>query len=186
MRKFNITDFCVLIVALALQLSTMKYYYSLPRLWSPMIDLSSGIFAVEYFANPAVPVLAVCTAAILALRFRGPRPSLRFLGRQPGFAACVCAILVVSARLAFSQAAWQAGTRLGLLPSVDWPDRLFIEFPGIATGGGFAIMSAWAIAARGRLFRPSADWVERAGRIIGCLWIACAFYYSSVYATHWK
>ena len=91
MRKFNITDFCIIIAALALQLSIVRHFYSYPRLWSPKINLNSGIFAVEYFAWPAVPVLAVWTAAILALCFRGPRPSLRFLARQPGFAACVCA-----------------------------------------------------------------------------------------------
>src|SRR5947209_8388390 len=116
MRKFNITDLCIIIAALALQLSILRHFYSYPRPWSRKFDLNSGIFAVEYVAYPAVPVLAVGTAAILIARFRGPRPGLRFLARQPGFAACVCAMLSISARLSLFEAAWGVWTRLGLLP----------------------------------------------------------------------
>ena len=82
-------------------------------------------------------------------------------------------MLSISARLSFFEAAWEVGTRLGLFSGRNWSALLYSEFPGIATGGGFAIMSVWAIAARGRLFRPPTDWIEGAGRIIRCLWIAC-------------
>lgn len=115
-----------------------------PRSWA-----ASGVFELLLvLVLPAAPTL-------LVMRLRRPRPPLRGLAGQPGFAACVavCSALVVAAGLALY-----------------WIDLL--SPPALMALPGLAVAFAWlALALAGR-WRPEPGWIDPAGRGVGWLWIA--------------
>lgn len=93
--------------------------------------------------------------ASVLIRLRPPRPPLRSLWRQPGFATCAAPVLVFVALLP-----------VGLLP-----------VPPVVGGIAFLALVASAPLARGvlmvaRAARPEPGWVDRLGRVVGGLLIA--------------
>lgn len=142
---------------------------------------------------PLVIVLAVVpslliawTLAVLALRLRQPRPSLRALMRQPGFtaiAAASAALAVAAVPFAavlvyrwfhpvptirvFTIDRWVAIRR----STVEWLPIVLVHsaaFVGPAVAGGWL-----HLAASGRR-RTERGWIDPLGRFLGAIWVAAA------------
>jgi Zn-finger nucleic acid-binding protein len=120
---------------------------------------------------PLIPLAGARTGLLLVLRRLPPRPSWRRAARQPGIAACLAALLAL---LWVGLAAALMTLLLAFFPG--WPaDRLrFAQdlivghvFPLV----GLAVASAWSrMLLSGRWPRP-ADWIDRAGRVVGLNWL---------------
>jgi hypothetical protein len=131
-----------------------------------------------------VPCLVCWTVTVLLLRLRSPRPGLRRLARQPGFAASSAAVLVISVRAVgagLSALSWS-------LPALDaqafrmaffeypiayrlW-SLLLYPFPFAAPGEiGLAIGSVWLNLWLSGRWRVERSWVDRLGRTLAILWL---------------
>jgi hypothetical protein len=106
--------------------------------------LASGVFHVLF------PFLVCWTAALVVMRLRSPRPPWRDLVRQPGLWACLAAVV---AEVAFP-----------------WWDYFGVRLPAIIVPGAVAL--AWLALVLTRAWRPERSWIDRAGRIMGLVWLS--------------
>ena len=88
-RSFNLADATILVVAAAVALSVTRADSIFTLLFESRIDLYHRI---RYTLDLVLPHAAAMTAALLVMRLRMPRPTLRRLARQPGVAACEVAL----------------------------------------------------------------------------------------------
>ncbi len=189
-RQLNILDAMVLIAATALGLALLGFSvgglgvireqvkesldfsgpvpHNWPR-WVWTIVTWYGLIVEVSF-----PFCASWTIAILALRVRRPRPSMRRLLRQPGTVACYsAAIFLLPALLgsicllassyfafdiSFDSPEWQRGLAL-----------CFIFLPSLP---GSAVLSSWVTLRLVGRWRSEASWIDRVGRLLGAYWIA--------------
>jgi len=96
--------------------------------------------------------LLIATPAVLWLRLRQPRPSLRDLTRQPGLVACGAALL-------------------GYLLYVDLYHYFSTRRLYLRCTVGSAVVVAWLIQALSCRWQAEACWVDRLGRLIGLGWL---------------
>jgi hypothetical protein len=178
-RRFTLSDGMALIAATAAG-------FALSREWSRMNDRWNGA-AIDWGLLPSLaplsrevvlgwPAVTVVTAALVLLRLRPPRPRRRRLFAPPGVVACVVATCVVVLDLAdhairmiedyrqYPQAQHVAAR---------WYEVEMRAFSTVAsTSVGYAVAAAWIAMALARRWRPERSWIDRAGIVVGCLWIA--------------
>ena len=199
-RRFTLLDAMVLVAAtaagLAVGLSTRSEPFHFRGGATPFgewpslepVDFSGGLLQWKTYrethmlltgiAYQAMPLTFPWTLAVLALRLRRPRPSLRRLAHQPGFAACV-AVAVMSV-------AGALGEISSLLDRTTWGDGFRVRWSMVLTafrdsymnaGGGrpalaVAVGAVWAFLALGRIARREPGWIDRSGRALGVYWVA--------------
>jgi hypothetical protein len=125
------------------------------------------------------PGLIPWAFATILLRLRRPRPSLRRLVRQPGFAACLAVALLslvdVGGHL-FAMVEYQnwsvPGTAVRSL--IEYVLKFFpvtvhnfVEAPHL----GAAVAGVWGILALGKMCRCEPSWIDRLGRAQGVFWV---------------
>ena len=165
-RKFSVFDGMILIAATAVGIALARDWYE-PSM--KMAEVRGPIIGV-YVAS--VWLMAAWSLALLYLRLRQPRPSLRRIGSQPGTIASVAAALA----LVLTFAEW-------LQHFVFWPPRMSDlwlwmneEFrgrtPWLCGQGPCAVAAAWATLALVRRWRPEKGWLDRLGIILGICWLA--------------
>jgi hypothetical protein len=178
-RKLTVLDAVILIASMALALPVMRTDYLWPDLWpatsSGPVAYSDVLTRVRHFTLFTTPLLASLSAAVFVLRLKRPRPDLRRLTRQPGFAACTATVLMVGIRTANLASVAAVLTH-------DIPDRSFwgwlIEeamadnIKSLPSDVGCAVAVAWTIQAIGGRWRSEPTWIDRAGRVLGVLWVA--------------
>jgi hypothetical protein len=118
------------------------------------------------------------------------RPPWRLLARQPGFAACGIATLILSVQLSGIVLRWSLAwswttLSLWLRPSA-WPfgdsalDTSALLALWQSIHGGFlesssaahGIAGGWLIMALGGWWRPERSAIDRLGKVLGIAWIA--------------
>jgi hypothetical protein len=97
------------------------------------------------------PFLIVWSTCLMVLRLLQPRPSWQALFRQPGWWACSGSVLGVV--LAF-------GVEFVLL------------FPAPSVIVPATILVAWLVLGVTRKWKAEPSWIDRAGRLLGVLWLA--------------
>jgi hypothetical protein len=147
----------------------------------------SGVFYreprwIRYLAV-IISGLVVWTPTLLFLRLRSPRPPLRRLARQPGFAASLAgtSIIVLGALavglLALVRVSRRGAVGIRALLDTDFPipvtDALWwvtvvLHFGAVV---GPAIIGAWLLLAISGRRRPARGWIDPLGRVLGILWI---------------
>ncbi|OJW18664.1 MAG: hypothetical protein BGO49_23340 [Planctomycetales bacterium 71-10] len=167
-RRFTLLDAMVLIAATAAALTFIRAT-GLSFL-EPTFDHPRAKYAAlaRHEASMAMPFLTSWTLAFFGLRLIPPRPRLRRLGRQPGTAACIAAILAVAIH-----SMWLLSVFIGVVDPVGkgWlrvPRFFFESFGDVAP---YAIIGAWSTYALSARRRPRTDWVDRFGNILGVAWI---------------
>lgn len=180
-RRFTLFDAMALIAAAAVGLAAS-------RGWAGVSDPSILDRQVEdgplRWLAPATrqvvlgwPVVAAWTLALVALRLRRPRPAGRRLFAAPGVAACLIASVVLVLQLANAAAYWiylMVKTGFQYVGS-HGPMMSIAMLPESASPSvGFAVLAAWLWLALTRRWRPERVWIDRAGRVVGCLWIVLA------------
>ena len=120
----------------------------------------AGAVGIGRFLNIVVlNFLFFLLPAFLIVRLRRPRPPLRSVIRQPGFAACASPVAIFLASLPFA-----------LLAPSGLAGRV-IEIAGqvlIAAAVPLAWIALIATCAGGT---PRPSWIDRLGRILGALWM---------------
>lgn len=188
-RNFTVRDAAILVAATAIALGLTRSY----PIWiksalktSTLADWSPWRTAIEwseYICFATMPVGMCMTVAVLAMRLIRPRPPFRRLVRQPGTTASVA--FVFSLLLGLLQSVTGA---LTLDHIADILDLLFFMFKPVNNtdfscivgfcqclgflGSGRVVAVAWLVLALTRSWRPEPSWIDRAGRVLGCYWIA--------------
>jgi hypothetical protein len=186
-RDFTVRDAIVLVMATAIGFALIRVSwdnfegdFERPEEgWTAKEVLKHVPSAVEFVS----PCLLPWTLAILGLRLLRPRPSLRRILLQPGFVACCAASISIAMTVGGFLFTFITETFVRALPSDLSPDdyremllndllfdlTLMWASPLRVT---YAVATAWLLLALGKRCRPEPSWIDRAGRIIGILWIA--------------
>ncbi len=168
-RRLTILDAMVMVVATAGTLALSRPF------------LGAGNPGRSGWVGPLailVGVLVTWTPTVLWLRLRQPRPTVRRLARQPGFAAGVVGTsilalgVVATVLLTLIRLARQGMTRRvgGFQPSDDplWWNGVVLHFAAVV---GPAVIAAWIVLALAGRRRPVRGWIDGLGRAIGAGWI---------------
>ena len=146
-RRFALVDAMILVAALSV--GTLGIRVTLPTLDSMRSNLirtqSPGMrrfLLLQFGLSAFIPYVAALTPAVLILRLRQPRPTLRHIGRQPGMIACTVATIAMAI-----ETVWIA--------SLLWIGSRFIHaetvFVGYAEQVSFAVVGAWCACTVGTL-----------------------------------
>jgi hypothetical protein len=204
-RRPTILDAVVVIAATAIALAMARGWDSgkwcaIPAYATYGGKLPSGARSLHHFIATwlcwTIPFAITLSVAVLALRFRSPRPRFRRLERQPGAVACAAALFAMAARmsqesLAFSLAYLTRPSSAIQLPSppfnvyenIGWHKSLgeifrivvLEEFPlQVSSAVGIAVIVAWGVQRASGTWRPEVSWLDRSGRLLGVYWIALA------------
>lgn len=166
-RRFTIIDGMVLVSAIAVGLGLVR----LGR-WS--IIVPRGMGARNWFAAlvgwpiAAAPCVLMVSAALLALRFVGPRPPRRRIFRRPGAMACLSAVVTP---ITSGWPLWAVMEALGWHSGdPGWETIVIIQV--LQCGAGVVV--SWLVLKLAGLRCARRDWIDRAGIAVGCYWIvAC-------------
>jgi hypothetical protein len=186
-RGFGISDAMILIAGTALALSGSMHLIVLMvdtagRLWGDFLahrsDLPDRLTVfwraihddlrntMSYGFQVVTGLLFGFTPAFFIVRLRRPRPSWGTLVRQPGAVAALAMVFGLF---------WVTGALVTL-----FPNRIdsFTAAP-IAVGGTVAL--AWGLQALTRSWKPETGWIDRTGRLLGCVSIGLALLGSLIY-----
>jgi hypothetical protein len=167
-RPFSIADAMIFIAATACSFFLLRTL-SEQELWDtdPKSELGPKIASNIDMACAIASAFAMSwTIAWLIVRIRRPRPSRRYLCRQPGMVACLSASL---AMLIYS--AWEIGINIFHGSSSCYVGMLFWFTERI----GIAVMATWFVFAVGGLMRRERGWIDRSGTLLGSFWVMRAF-----------
>jgi hypothetical protein len=120
----------------------------------------------------SVPLLAMLSFAVIAIRLIPPRPRRRRLMRQPGMAAAFAvAVALVGIGL------FHGITRLADIrdrPLFAWNSSWVVTCAPAFVG--LSIVSAWSTLLGARQWRPEPTWIDRLGRIVAATWILAGLF----------
>jgi hypothetical protein len=182
-RRFTLLDAMALVAATAVGLG-------LANEWSrkaarivifvgPEEGLVPGLTPWTKWIILSWPVVAAWTVALVALRLRGPRPVGRRLFAPPGVAACLVASIMMALEVA-DVVAYRVFLMLSYGRPLTMDDNLYtlgyfatrtIPSPSV----GMAVAASWGALALAGRWRAEPGWLDRAGRVVGALWIALVF-----------
>ncbi len=195
-RRFQLTDAIVLVAATACGLAGCRFV-----MWSTEAALDDILLAAKgeplleasrIMALASIPIESIMllswTMAILLLRLRPGRPRRRLLWCQPGFLACVAAVFVFACKgaeavLNHAAAILEAGPDMFFqarnVPSFDYILNsillsLFNFSSRIQVDISEAILLIWLVVCAGGRCRPEPSWIDRAGRVLGAIWVCTA------------
>lgn len=180
-RRLTLLDLNLMVAAAALALA--GFQFGVTRVFPGWLDYSrwpgwiarpSPQVVLYMLSDATAPLIALAgawTGLLLLLRTLPPRPSWRRALRQPGTAACLAALM---AMLWVGIAAGLTRGLVAFFPA--WPfdgllftQQLFVGhvFPLV----GIAVASTWCQLLLSRRWPRPVDWIDRAGRVVGALWI---------------
>lgn len=187
-RPFRIADALILIAALAVGAAMARPPFVSLFVWKARGDIPPPASLLPsflaYLSAVIYPVVAAVTIALIAIQLMPPRSSCRRLAREPGMAACLAAAIVLTLAL------FQSIPVTRLYPD-EWSRTNWLPEVWIMASRqcGFAVMGAWSTLGFSGSWRPTRDWLDRMGRILGIAWIgAVALNFASTlwnYAFYW-
>jgi hypothetical protein len=182
-RRLTLLDLVILITATAIGLSLVQFGW--PRkfggawifIW-PVSSSGGGypsktwVLPVAKRAAPFLPCLAAWTGGFLVMRLRSPCPRGRRLLRQPGLVAAVAALSTLTIEwILLTSSAWYDG-RFRFMSPLRINDFVANGVVLLAHHAGWAVIVAWLTLALAGRWRPEPSWIDRFGRVLGCMWIA--------------
>ena len=194
-RPFTLLDAMILVAATALDLAGFRaelghhYHRSLlyvlqdGKEYQTLVNWPGNavprwylsIYTGGRLAARSVPMLASWSLALLVIRLRRPRPSRQPLFRQPGMVAgCAVALAVATNALFCSVQVLLAGLGQSALVDVRYYGSLAYLCCQTFQGGpiGLAVLASWTILALSGRWRREPGWIDRAGSVLGGIWIA--------------
>ncbi len=179
-RRFTLGDAMILVAAVAVGLAISRFgiefmWRDLSRIQVPRLDTwmawKNFLFGPNQLAINATRFanlivlnnLVWLVLAVVLIRLRRPRPPLRALWRQPGFAACASPVV---------------GFAVCLLASLVIPES---PVASKVFGGGLVAVGplSWLILRGTRTWRAEPGWIDRLGRVIGLLLMASLVCYAA-------
>jgi hypothetical protein len=201
-RAFSVADALVLIGAAAAGLALVRgwqepYWCSIhigfyPGQTSSLARRIQHAFSVGI--SWTIPFAMTLTIALVALRFRSPRPTFRRIARQPGAVACASALAAIAFRLGAEVSCWVLGylTRPQSQVNLPSPPSVRLDNPGFHPPAGqwlrnallepfpilvspsvaIAVTVGWCVLRASGRWRSDPGWIDRSGRWLGSFWIA--------------
>lgn len=180
-RRFTLLDALVLVAATAAGIAASREDWI--RLWE--LDRAEkyreyGTFwivasAVIDVFDAAMLCLVAWTFSLLLLRLGRPRPRFSRLILQPGMAASAAATMALLVILYFDTQNHIIVSIINISYAIgDWSDWWLLSQNAIeksTSTTATAVLVAWAMLGCSRLGRCEPSWIDRAGRILGILWI---------------
>ena len=185
-RRFHLIDAAILIAVVAISLATLRTAARLGVFPSVRYAIAAGalrrepreVLGLFTLLQIFYPSLATGVMGLLWVRLRRPRPRPARLWRQPGFVGLVAAGIVVSVNFV-DRVGVEARQHRGVW--VGWPSefqttpdylyRFLMPEGWDSPQVGPAVASAWAVLALSGRWKAEASWIDRAGRVVGALWI---------------
>jgi hypothetical protein len=193
-RGFRTTDGMILIAAIAASLALSgriadetKGFVSWPRLpstiswvrkiaienpkdaWDTASALSQLVILLVLLS---LPFLLAISLALIPIRLTPPRPRRRRLARQPGAVAACAALVAVLFVGTFYAAVRSISNKSEETAGAEAAFALMC----LPIFVGLSIASAWATQVAAGFWRPEPCWVDRAGRFVAAVWIACGLF----------
>ncbi|WP_165227004.1 hypothetical protein [Aquisphaera insulae] len=159
--------------------------YARPVVDSPSVVEGVGRGILQVNAT-LMPVVAVVTTALLAIRLVCVGPRFRRLARQPGMlAGCASGlsmaliglelIVILLTNFAFSDDG-QFWEEISAFP--EWLLGKEMQ-TRLAMSGGFAVLVSWTTLLVGRRWHAARGWPDRCARVLGLCWILAALVVAS-------
>jgi hypothetical protein len=101
-RVFRVSDGMILVAFLAPALALMRRPEAWPDFWGRSLPVSNFLHRIRYLSYFLSFAAAPFSLALLTLRLRRPRPTLRRMLRQPGMVASVAAMVFWISTVPFS------------------------------------------------------------------------------------
>ena len=169
-RSFRLSDFMIVIMAIALVCAGVRPLFSRNQGSPPPVWI--------VFLVCLVIVCYAMTPTLLLLRLRKPRPNLKHLTRNPGFVATLAGssiiVLAVLSGLAVAMVRairFSSPGSFGPKPIDPYFDLVYSIGWEFAVAIGPAVMAVWLLLAISGRRRPSRNWFDTLGRIVGSSWI---------------
>lgn len=166
-RPFHLFDAMILVAAAAVATYLTKVVVDFDTRWgSSRMGWSLRLGqAIEW----TYPSFVAATVALVLIRLRRPRPSLRRLCRQPGF----CALGAVTALLLLGSLLGLSALVVIALQGNGMEDDALRWFLGALTSShmGMIVAAVWFVQGVSRRWRPERGWIDRSGRLLGFCWI---------------
>lgn len=211
-RRFSISDGLILIAAVALGLAGVRGWQN-PSWCSYQIGFYPGpgapasfdrvfVYQLSVGISWTIPFAMALSLAMLAIRLRRPRPSLRRVVRQPGTIACAAALAAILFRLLEESFCWVLGYLTRPQSAVHLPSPPFVRFdnPGfhpppaqwfrngvletfpilVSPSLALAIAAGWIVLRTSGRWRPATGWIDRSSRLLGWYWIGLAIVLAGV------
>ncbi len=162
-RPFTLIDAMILVAATAVGFGILRDWIAPGGVWVP-IPLTIRLLDSTYIVLGAMNLY--WTIAVVGIRLRRPRPSLRRLGRQPGFVAGV-AVLLMTLIYNLLRLYMVLGPRRVL-----W-ERLYAFVLNLSSAQSVAPAGAvaWMVLMVNGRWGPDSGWIDRLGRCVGFLWL---------------
>jgi hypothetical protein len=164
-KGLRLIDAMIMVAGLALGCSLIEPY-GIRLMIDPGSPSDSVLDRLYGLIVVCVPLLLASTMAATIVRLLRPRPSFRYLARQPGFTAClpvtILGAILLSTGLAreYGAGRWHAGQPLPLYITyyLVWPMSCLV-------------IGAWSVQWGNRRWRPEPSAIDRVGRILGLGWV---------------
>lgn len=185
-RRFTILDAMALIMATAFGL--VAYRLEGAEVYPVVVDNYGDWFGfLVRLVISSLPLLSAWAVALLCLRFRSPRPSIRSVARQPGIVACFMILIGVVFGLVVTLVIFAMTATINTVGPVQRVWNFFFDFhfhrllAFLSSHVGCAIVAAWCSLRLSRRWRPSPDWIDRTGRVLGATWIGLSLFCGALY-----
>jgi hypothetical protein len=163
--QWTIVDGMILIVATGVGLVLLREVFK---------ELDYGVMGMSdlrRFGLMAQPLMLCWAVGLLVVGLHRLRePSWRLM-RRPGLLACLMAGAMTLISLSIRYAAAYVAERRGFPDPFGISHSTLVLVANSSLATGFAILFAWTTLLLTGAWRPSPDWIDRAGRLLGLLWI---------------
>ncbi|HEY2158001.1 MAG TPA: hypothetical protein VGH33_20400 [Isosphaeraceae bacterium] len=188
-RRFTLADAIVLVAATAAGLALVREWVQMASPTPPIFHYDTGSMARGPLCGLAPltrwvvlgwPLVAMWTLTLVVLRFRRPRPRARRLFAPPGVAACLVAAVVLMLEATYTASLSVPSffkiplptTAAGRAADGRWRQMTYWTIhAAVENSVGFAVAAWWVTLALSRRWRPERSWIDRAGLVVGVLWI---------------
>jgi hypothetical protein len=185
-RHFRLGDGMVLVAATAVAFAIFRETLSVPVAFTTFGG--RGEEWLFYWMHRAVPFPAMWSLAVFALAVFDRSQVRRRKLRHPGIVACCAAVVVLALTSLVASAFYglHALEEFGAIPRIFTHTRNAHAMPPFANAPmeeivGAAVLGAWSVMAASGRWKNQRTWLDRAGRLLGIIWIGLFLIYLYAY-----
>jgi hypothetical protein len=171
-RRMTLLDGLILVAAVGVMFWMGRSHFEREALPPPIRSFDDLSDATHWVAD-LLPCAVVWTMAVLLLALRRPRPPLRRMVNEPGFAACLTASVIVLIGVPIGVAS-ESLVYVGAghpVAEIDWAAVNLYTLGNLPSMISIAIAAAWIVQCVCGRWRSRSTWIDRLGRATGCFWI---------------
>jgi hypothetical protein len=164
-RRFTVLSILLLVAVTSVGMSGIRFVHQ-SSTFDPEGYVLQWRMNVDGLALYSSPMLIAWTLFVLLHTLVRPWPSFRTAVGQPGFVACVAAVIaLIDATIYFAVCIFAA-------QSAQPPIPLYYlnACSNLIENAGWLIIGSWLALALAARWRPGPTWVDRFGCFVGCCW----------------